>query len=479
MSEQLKLEYLLEMEKKYNLYNDIIDGINYWIYSRFDVWEGIILKEQLGLGIAHVGKTKSKQRIKIYFDLLRRSFFKGKYQKRNIDVCFLYSSSDRKKINGYYECCYTASLEKDFRNNIVLEFPFLLEHNTPMRTADLIYLDYIFVRQEVVYRICKTFLKRKYRELKKKIKEKLDAPLVELESTLQTKLNIDEIENAVAKQIIYYKAVINNIKKMVSKLQPKVIVEVCAYSSICMMINEVCKEKGIKTIELQHGTVNEHLAYNYLTKEVIMQVPDYVFLFSEFWKKHINLPIKEENLIVTGFPYLEESLENISVNSHLSDGKKNILFLSQGPIGRKLSDLAIGLAQKLNQDEYRILYKLHPGEKERYEKEYKKLEKYGIEVIYNEDNVLYEFFANSEAQVGVYSTAIYEGLRFGLNTYVYKVERSEIMEELCDLGYARYVNNCEELYKYIMEEISAKQKGNIFWRENARENMKEAIKNIL
>lgn len=132
------------------------------------------------------------------------------------------------------------------------------------------------------------------------------------------------------------------------------------------------------------------------------------------------------------------------------------MFLSQGPIGKRLSNLAIDLAKKLNKDEYRILYKLHPGKKERYKEEYKKLEQYGILVIYKDEDVLYELFANSEVQIGVYTTAVYEGLGFGLDTYIYKIELSEAMDELCNLGYARYVNDGDELYKHIMEGATPK-----------------------
>ena len=31
----MDINSFLEIEQKYNLYNDKIDGINYWIYSRF------------------------------------------------------------------------------------------------------------------------------------------------------------------------------------------------------------------------------------------------------------------------------------------------------------------------------------------------------------------------------------------------------------------------------------------------------------
>lgn len=40
MGKELKLEHFLEVEKKYNLYQDTIDGIHYWTYARYDMWAG-------------------------------------------------------------------------------------------------------------------------------------------------------------------------------------------------------------------------------------------------------------------------------------------------------------------------------------------------------------------------------------------------------------------------------------------------------
>ena len=43
-----------------------------------------------------------------------------------------------------------------------------------------------------------------------------------------------------------------------------------------------------------------------------------------------------------------------------------IVFISQPMIGERLADIAIGLNQLLDREEYRIVFKLHPGEYERW-----------------------------------------------------------------------------------------------------------------
>ena len=478
MRRELKLEHFLEVEKKYNLYNDTIDGINYWIYSRYDMWAGI-LDEQLELGKAHIGKIKWNERFFIYFKLVKNSIFKRKRPKKAIDICFAFDSSSRKMINGQYECIYTEGLEKEFLNSVVLEHPYLLEHPVSEGSVNPIYLDYILLKQEISYRIYPILFKRKYNQLRKIVRKKTTEPFAALEKFSPQKLDIDKLEKELIKQIIYYKSGIKSFKKLVDKIHPKIIIEIAAYSSYCMMLNEICKENHITVIELQHGVMNDHLAYSYATDEMIRQLPDKIFLFSEFWKKKIHLPIKEDCLTVTGFPYFESRMKQAKKISEFNDGKRNILFLSQGTIGKKLKDLAIELAQKINKDDYRILYKLHAGEVERYKTDYKEMENYGIEVIHTNKDILYDLFASSEIQIGVYTTAIYEGLGFGINTFIYKIEQSEYMDELCDLGYARYFESCEQLYKFILENKKEKWSYEELWEKSSLQNMKREIRHIL
>lgn len=478
MGKELKLEHFLEVEKKYNLYQDTIDGIYYWIYARYDMWAGI-LDDQLGLGKAHMGKTRWNNRIPVYFKLIQNSIFKKNISKKFTDICFAFDSSNRRMINKQYACIYTEGLEKEFTNNVVLEYPYLLEHSASKGSDNLVYLDYLLLKQEISYRLYPILLKKQYNRLRKIVRKKTAVPFEELEKLSQQKLDIDKLEKEIVKQIIYYKAGIKSIKKLIAKINPKVVVEIAAYSSYCMMLNEICKKNHITVVELQHGVMNDHLAYSYASNEMINQLPDKIFLFSEFWKKKIQMPMKAECLIATGFPYFERRMKQAKKLSQYNDGKRNILFLSQGTIGIKLKNLAIELVQKLNKNDFRILYKLHAGEIERYKVDYQEMESYGIEVIHTKNDVLYDLFASSEIQVGVYTTAIYEGLGFGLNTFIYKIEQSEYMDDLCGSGYARYFENCEQIYRLILEKKEEKRSYEEFWEKSSLQSMKREIKHML
>lgn len=476
MGQEIKLEHLLEIEEKYDLYQDTIEGVPYWIYSRFDIWENIIMKENIGLDVAHIGRTKISDRIGIYVRLLFNSIFRKNVQKK--PIIFLYNSSARTYKNGYYVSEYTDYIEKLFPENLILESPYLLEHVQPIENKNILFLDYILLKQESYYRICKIIFKKKYREIEKQVWERIEAPLTELEVFWGTKINKNKIKEEIVKHILSYKAGIKLVEKLVNSLKPKLVVEIVSYSPISMMFNEKCARKGIPTIELQHGIMNKHISYSYYSKENILQLPKKIFLFSDFWREQVILPLREDDLPAVGFNYFDEGIKKSKKIEVFDDGKKNILFISQGPIGKKLCELAIKLSKTIDLNEYRILYKLHPGEIIKYN-EYKVMEQYGIIVLHTNEYSLYDLFKSSQIQIGVYSTAIYEGLGFGLDTYIYKIEQSDYMNELCKLGYAHFFENEVELKEMLNGYKTKRENRPDFWKTTSLNEVKELIEQCI
>ena len=62
-----------------------------------------------------------------------------------------------------------------------------------------------------------------------------------------------------------------------------------------------------------------------------------------------------------------------------------------------------------------------------------------------ENDDLYEIFARSRWQVGVYSTALYEGLYFGVASFILNTSGSEKMERLINLGHARLISSAKDI----------------------------------
>jgi len=144
----------------------------------------------------------------------------------------------------------------------------------------------------------------------------------------------------------------------------------------------------------------------------------------------IDLPLKPESIVVDSFRFLENQKGKFS---HFIKDDKQIVVLSQGAIG---SSIAQKILDNIAQFEgCRIMYKLHPGEFDRWEnypalRELNAME--NINIIKNEIS-LYQLFATSGTQVGVFTTALYEGVEFGCKTILLDLPGIEYMKTFADI----------------------------------------------
>jgi len=81
--------------------------------------------------------------------------------------------------------------------------------------------------------------------------------------------------------------------------------------------------------------------------------------------------------------------------------------------------------------------------------------------------------------VGVYSTAIYEGLVFGLRTFIAELPGWESMADLIDGGYATKVADAVGLAKSLKSAGEKKIDVDYFFKKGALENQKRAIERLL
>lgn len=274
-------------------------------------------------------------------------------------------------------------------------------------------------------------------------------------------------------------------KKYIELLQrkkPKVVFLVVAYENKALLA--ACKKMNIEIIELQHGTISPyHLGYSYPENTMkfngelkeIEYFPDKILSFGNYWKNACPFPIDSENIISMGFPYFEENSKTymkIAEDKNSKEGndqkteKKQILFISQGVIGKYLSELAYETALNMNKNNennednaqnYNFIYKLHPGEygtwKENYDYLTKAVNEFdNFTVINKSEPPLYELFAESHYQIGAFSTAIYEGLAFNCKTFIIDVPGVEYLDDLIDKDIVKKVNSSAELINYINNE---------------------------
>lgn len=477
----MKIDKFLEIESKYDLYNKEIEGVNFWMYERFLVWNYKICSAKLNLMASQsMGKKGILEKIKKSIILLGNMIFRGKIRNQKYDICFV-SHERRCKVDDHYECIYTEELSRNFANSITLEEPFELRHFKPVINKDLYYTDYVLVLGEI-YSFINIHLKTKlYKKIYSQVRTEVESAINEIIEEYRVDLIPEEIYRMLTRRILIVKICRKEYYKIIKKINPKIIVEVVHYNAQNMMINEIADRLGIKTIELQHGTMDAvHAAYHYRTDAHIKQLPDVILTFSEYWNKAIHMPHNSTQIIATGFPCFETKVNKYKDKYMAHDNVTNILFLSQGTIGKDLFDLAIELSRILDKTQFHIIYKLHPAEYSDWKERYGCDRSSEIEVIDTSEIDLYELFAKCKIQVGVYSTAVYEGIGFGLRTCIYNIAHADTMQNLVDEGYAKYVNNVEELMQFIFfqdqEDVKTAES---LWKSNAMDNIITVINKFL
>lgn len=469
---------LIQVEEKYRLLEDDIDGFPYWIYHREAFMEKLLQNKNHFGDLHQGGQLSAWTKLKLRCGMIKNAVFHSNVPVIHAELMVF--NHERRVRNGEcYDCIYTDEIVKCFPNVVVFERPYLQRHFRPVATDNLVYTDRIEILATISLLFHKVVLKRSYEQIRGQIRTKIKRACDELAQLMHVEYDFEEIVSIMSDGYFLYRRKKELFDAEIKKYNPKAILEVVGDNVDCMIVNELAVVCNIPTIELQHGvTGKEHIAYNYPDGVVIQQFPQYFFTFSAYWCKGARYPISPEHCIAVGYPYLERNAEKFCRVK--KDEKKTILFISQKPIGKELSNIAVELNQKINKDIYRIIYKLHPGEYSSWKIDYPELTKSGIEVIDNFETELYYLFAISSYQIGGYgSTAVFEGLYFGIKTFIYNERALHLLLSLCEQGFANSFDSAEELYQLIQQNVDTGGREAAFWKKNALENMKKEIETII
>lgn len=476
----MDLKAFNEIENKYNLLSANVEGYYFWIYLRKSIsWCYAQSKNQFK-NVKGENSVSHSAIWKKWVKKIDNILLKGCIPREQTDVLIM-NHPRRVLVDGFYECIYTDELFSKLQSAVVLEEPYQNIHYKPIKTSNIVYTDILDLYSFCYCSIQRYLFSKKYQKNKEKMLYIIQEPIEELNKAYGVNILPQQFENDLMFGLCMYKMERAYYKRVISRLHPKVILEVVSYNRKCMVVNEIADEMGIPTIELQHGTMGEeHTAYNYPENWQVKQFPKYLFLFSEYWKYKSSFPIRAENRIVVGFPYLERMKKKFT-NSRENKDHKNILFLSSGPIGYRLVKIAIELQKILDTENYHIIYKLHPGEYETWRERYPELPRTTIKVIDNNKTNLYELFSISDIQVsGFGSTAVFEGLSFSLKTYVLNYCASKELSELCISGNAVFFDTAEDLAKKIIgHENTVNVRSKEFWAENSIQNMLNKLDGII
>lgn len=440
-------DIIFSLEEKYDLNHMKIQGSYPWQLVRVYVYYEISRK--IGVfGSPQRGKVTLKDKLLSFLPFIKNSIFSNPLSESYHKDILIFDHPRKVIHNGEYKDIYSYFLIDDLdiagKTYEVIESPYLNKHYTKKE-------DYIKYNDRI---LLGSYIHKKLANPKFKSCEMDKIANIQRELTSNFNIEID-LFNIIKSHILDFKYHYKKYDKLFKKRTPKYVFVVVAYENQAMIA--AAKDNNVEVIELQHGTISEyHLGYNYPNSKDknLKYFPNKILSFGKYWKGVAKYPIAEENVIDVGFPYLDETIKSYIDNEK---NENQILFISQGVIGKYLSDFASELAKRLNSSKdgkkYNIIYKLHPGEYSNWENNYENLKNINqlsnFTVIDNSEVSLYEFFSKSKYQVGVFSTAIYEGLLFNCKTFLVDLPGVEYMDSLVDKNYVKKIENIDEFIEFI------------------------------
>ncbi len=475
----MNIEHMLDVEDRHKLLEKKYDGFTYWVYCRHYIWQKYIVPLKTDIVDVREGKESFSRLLGDSISLVRSSITNSSIQKKNYDICFM-NHERRQRTGEYYQCIYTEFLSNYFENSYTIERTYQHRHLRPVETRNLIYIDRIEVQSNLYSLINRTIKSNSYKRIKLHLRNELETSMKELGKLYDISIDLDYVCEIIIKFYYIYKLKKRYFEKMLKTYRPRIVVEVVGYNMDCMIVNELTYGTETYTVEFEHGIIGrEHLAYSYCRnngEKCIRQFPQNLYVFSNYFIKQTKLP--KTHVWEMGYPFLEFMKEKYPPKGKRENGL-TMLFISQTQNGWKLAPIAEKCAMLMKNDGIHIIYKLHPKEMPVWKELYPELLANNIEVIDTLDINIYECFSRSDIQVGGNSTAIYEGLSYGLETYIVNYEEIGEAADLCSEGVAAMFDNAEELIRLIQSSHGTQMAVYKIWKDNAPKAYVCGLKELL
>jgi len=307
-------------------------------------------------------------------------------------------------------------------------------NNIYTNSNKLAYTDFIHLFPKLIYksgffkRVISNNTQEKILDVFNKISNDIG---IEIDSDL-----LDDINQIITEREIQLKI----YDRLINRVQPDVLIYSSKYKTRPLI--EICKSEDIPVVEVQHGIVDtSHLTINYPTGSNPDLFPDHFLTWGQYWSSQITC--KKISTHVIGNFYSDEQYKKSS--SIQPKSKDRIVFISQPFCGNHLANIARNLSNQCNKE---IFFKPHPGTETNWEKYYPQLVNTTVRIP-NRSKNLYDILASAQAQVGVSSTALFEGLRFNLDTYIIDYFTSSYLNQIVEEGYAVKAKSSDDLIKKI------------------------------
>ena len=372
----------IEIENQYNFFGRKYNNINYWEYVRSYVYVAIWEKAFNLLPIVPPYKRKLSN-YKISLKNLKHYFLPKNTKK--LDVLIL-GHPRRYYQDGAYENPYADPIEKILLtkyNCLMLEEPTYSSfvptdqpHLFPLKSKNIVFTDLYEIKYNIKKILLKTFNRNEYENMLNEYSLIKDIFIKEFNN--YDLFGVD-FKYLFLEAFFRIKLMYTETERMISKLNPRLLIVHYFPTVFKTMIINICNKKGIKTIEIQHGTVSDYdpIHSKFKDYKILKSATKYFFGFGEKNVETTKFHTPLENIKYVGCSFLENKLiSNIKKPDAMLNDKKYILIISQSLIGDKISAFTSKLAEKLkDHKEYVIIFKYHPLELSR---EYPELSKDNI-----------------------------------------------------------------------------------------------------
>lgn len=468
------LRDFLEFEKDEELFARKYKGVYYWQCIRFDIVNAVLYKGEMA---ENSQKENSKAYIvKAAVTLLKFALLDIKAAKllKKQDILYFdqqnfryVDSKQRDSYFDFFEFNNQYSVQRCFYETDRRKESIANDREIGVSIAGLAH-GVLYELSKIVPKVCNDSDEDRFiNELCDKIFRKFDV-------VISAKWLVQQVKDVA----INYKVYAKYYAWLIEKISPKAIIVVCHYTSKLFPLYRIAHKKQIPVIELEHGLICNHDAYNYADLSAKgKSLPDFLFTYGDFWNQYTSLPVGMKAISV-GNPYLENRRNKYG---HIIPDENSIVFYSDVMFGIEQAQFAIEFYQKNASKKYQIFFKFHPSEYRNWEKKYPFLKEHPEIHIVPKEKDLYELLASAKHHVSVLSTVLFESVIFNVKRYVMvKPGRIQYIQPLIDIGLAKTFNDMEEFEKLIKEDIKKDEFINdTIWKSDARKNGLTALEKII
>ncbi len=397
------IENFLEFERKYKCNSIRAWGIPVWTLYRYEI-HNTIKKHTVGREEGTQTPFSKKELISMALNAMKP------LPRKKVDVLFVADGRRNKNIEtGVYENIFFDEVSKQF-NSLLAEHPDNHTHLQPNGMDNVFFTDRVAFKTNIAVKLANKFNTKKKREYTKAVIESYGSIFDAIKDTFGPDVKEELIEGFV-ERMYYYEITKAFCSKILDRVQPKLIMELCYYSMESFAYSALGKERGIPTAEYAHGfAFPTHTPMQFNQDEKNIEVlPDAHLTFSKMQESVVHFP-SDVQIVTVGFPFFEREREKYKAKYPRNE--KNICFVSTLAEGKEISKLAVAVADQLG-DEYNIVYKLHPKEFSYYKERFPWLLTDKLEVVDNNDNHMFKYLAESSIIVCTRTASLQEGIGFG------------------------------------------------------------------